>query len=435
MPDRFSDILVVDLLGGIGDLVIVLPVIHALAAAHPAATLRVVTHEPGADLLRGDPAVAGVRVPAHSRDGAARAAVAAALAERRPDLAVTTTRYGGIPDLLRDSGARCVTDLWRGPPPDELVGDRYLRILRDEGLLPPSTVDPLPRLRLHPRERAEGARLLATLLGPTRRRPVLLVPEAGMAVKLWPERRWKELAAILAGLGIPTATVPSARQRDRLLGPAHAITHGSGSAAAGAAGDAGASAVLPRVGLRLLAAVFAEVARRGGVVVGGDTGPLRIAAAAGARTVALFGPTLASRYGFGGPDAAHLQGLPGCPHRRPAAITTQVCWWHADCPLTRTPPAGALLPAAAPTGSVGQTRRAGNAAPTTDIGGGNPARPAGNAAPTGSAALSGGVAPTGATGRSAAPGGTTEPACMVDISAEAVAEAVVRSLAAPGRPA
>ncbi|GAA4465996.1 glycosyltransferase family 9 protein [Phytohabitans houttuyneae] len=430
MPDRFSDILVVDLLGGIGDLVIVLPVIHALAAAHPAATLRVVTHEPGADLLRGDPAVAGVRVPAHSRDGAARAAVAAALAERRPDLAVTTTRYGGIPDLLRDSGARCVTDLWRGPPPDELVGDRYLRILRDEGLLPPSTVDPLPRLRLHPRERAEGARLLATLLGPTRRRPVLLVPEAGMAVKLWPERRWKELAAILAGLGIPVATVPpaphafAASPQDRTLAPAHAITHGRGSAAPGAAAaDAGAAAVLPRVGLRVLAAVFAEVARRGGVVVGGDTGPLRIAAAAGARTVALFGPTLASRYGLGGPGATHLQGLPGCPHRRPAAITTQVCWWHADCPLTRPPPAGTLLPAAAPTGS---------AAPRTDTAS---ARPAGNAAPTGSAGLSGGAAPARATGRSAAPGGTTEPACMVDISAEAVAEAVVRSLAAPGRPA
>ncbi|MFD0745095.1 glycosyltransferase family 9 protein [Phytohabitans flavus] len=170
-------------------------------------------------------------------------------------------------------------------------------------MLDPSAVDPVPRLRLSPAERAEGARELAGLLGPTRRRPVLLVPEAGMAVKLWPERRWKELVAILDGMGVPVAAVPQA-----------------GS-------------------LRRLAAVFADVARRGGVVVGGDTGPLRVAAASGARTVALFGPTLASRYGLGDPAAVHLQGLPDCPHRRPTAITTQVCWWHANCPLSATDPA------------------------------------------------------------------------------------------------
>lgn len=321
MPDRrpdgrYSDILVVDLLGGIGDLVIVLPVIHALSAAHPGARLRVVTHEPGADLLRRDPSVTAVRVPAGSRAGAERAAVAAALAERRPDLAVTTTRYGGIPGLLHASGARCVTDLWRRPPPDELVGDRYLRILAEEGVLNMSTVDPVPRLRLRAAERAEGARLLATLLRPARRRPVLLVPEAGMAVKLWPERRWQELVAILDGFGVPVAAVPG----------------GGGTAVGGAP-------ALPRMGLRALAAVFAEVARRGGVVVGGDTGPLRIAAASGARTVGLFGPTLASRYGLGAPNATHLQGLPGCPHRRPTAITTQVCWWHGDCPLSPAEPA------------------------------------------------------------------------------------------------
>ena len=302
---RFAEILFVDLLGGIGDLVIALPAIHGLAASHPGARLRVLTHEPGAGLLRGDPAVSAVRV---ARDGAEREAVAAALAERRPDLAVTTTRYGGIPDLLRDCGARCVTDLWRGPPPDELIGDRYLRILSGEGVLDRSAVDPVPRLWLTAGERAEGARVLAALLGPSRRRPVVLIPEAGMVVKRWPERRWKELTVILDNLGVPVVAPP-------------------------------------RGSLRQLAAVFAEVGRRGGAVVGGDTGPLRVAAASGARTVALFGPTLAGRYGLG---ATHLQGLPGCPHRRPTAITTQVCWWHADCPLSPTEPACmADIPAAA----------------------------------------------------------------------------------------
>jgi ADP-heptose:LPS heptosyltransferase len=79
------------------------------------------------------------------------------------------------------------------------------------------------------------------------------------------------------------------------------------------------------------------IAQRGGVVVGGDTGPVRLAAAAGARTVGLFGPTSAARYGIGA--GADLQGLPHCPHRRPTSITEQVCWWDAQCPLSPAEPA------------------------------------------------------------------------------------------------
>jgi len=61
-------------------------------------------------------------------------------------------------------------------------------------------------------------------------------------------------------------------------------------------------------------------------------------AAVGARTVGIFGPTLATRYGLG-PPGVDLQGLPGCPHRRPTAITEQVCWWEARCPLSSVGPA------------------------------------------------------------------------------------------------
>jgi hypothetical protein len=43
-----------------------------------------------------------------------------------------------------------------------------------------------------------------------------------------------------------------------------------------------------------------------------------------------------------------LQGLPGCPHRRPTAITEQVCWSEARCPLSADGPAcmAAIDPAA-----------------------------------------------------------------------------------------
>ena len=49
-------------------------------------------------------------------------------------------------------------------------------------------------------------------------------------------------------------------------------------------------------------------------------------------------PTPAARYGLP-PPALDLQGLPDCPHRRPTAITEQVCWWQARCPLSPAGPA------------------------------------------------------------------------------------------------
>lgn len=65
---------------------------------------------------------------------------------------------------------------------------------------------------------------------------------------------------------------------------------------------------------------------------------MRMAAAVGARTVGIFGPTLAARYGLG-PRSVDRQGLPGCPQRRPTAITEQVCWWDGRCPLSAAGPA------------------------------------------------------------------------------------------------
>ncbi|GII23666.1 glycosyltransferase family 9 protein [Planosporangium mesophilum] len=316
MADRYRDILVVELLGGIGDLLMVLPAVHALARRNPGAALRLLTDDPGADLVRGDPAVTEVLTPRRGRTGCERAAVVAALAVRRPDLAITTARYDGIPDLLAASGARCVTDLWRRPPPDERIGDRYLRILYAEGLVSAEDLSVAPWVRLRPDELAHGERTIADLVPPTAARPpVVFVTDSGMAVKLWPRPRWRRLAVALVRRGHPVLSVT----------PVDA-----------APVDA-AVVALPGMTLRQLAACFRAVARRGGIVVGGDTGPVRLAAAAGARTVGLFGPTLAVRYGVGG--GADLQGLPACRHRLPTRVTEQVCWWDARCPLSAAGPA------------------------------------------------------------------------------------------------
>jgi ADP-heptose:LPS heptosyltransferase len=274
-----------------------LPSIHALARRHPGAQLRVLTHAPGSVLLAADPAVAEVRTAEKGRE---RATVVAELERRRPDLVVSTTRYDGIPEEIERRVPRSVTDLWRRPPPGELVSRRYLRILA-EACVAEGPYEP-PRIHLAAAERGAGVRRLAGLV-PGSAAPVVLVPDAGMAVKVWPHRR--RFVADLRAASVP------------------ALVLGQD---------------VPPLDLRAVAALFAAVGQRGGVVVGADTGPLRVAAAVGARTVALFGPTAATRYGLD-PPSLDLQGLPGCPHRRPTAITEQVCWWDARCPLAADGPA------------------------------------------------------------------------------------------------
>ena len=292
-----ADLLVIDLLGGIGDLVMLLPSLRGLARTHPGAAVRVLTHAPGATLLDPDPDVAEVRAV---RKGGERAAVVAELERRPPDLVVSTTRYDGIAEEIERRVPRSVTDLWRRPPPDEPVAHRYHRILAAEGLVRGRYAP--PRIHLTAEERSAGRRRLAELV-PGSAAPVVLVPDAGMAVKRWPHQ--DRLVAELTRRAVPVLVLG----RD-----------------------------VPPLDLRALAALFAAVGRRGGVVVGADTGPVRVAAAAGARTVGLFGPTVAARYGLD-PPSVDLQGLPGCPHRRPTAITEQVCWWDAACPLAADGPA------------------------------------------------------------------------------------------------
>lgn len=310
-------VLVVELLGGLGDLVLALPVVHALAARHPGARVEVATCAPGDALLAADPAVAGVHVVATD---AVRTGVVRALRRCAPDLVVSTTRHSDLPALLaadaRRRGTRAVTDLWRRPPPDERVDRRFLRLLRHDGLVDPAARD-TPTVVLTPAERVAGARILTGAAPAPAPAPVVLVTGAGMAVKRWPAPRWRRLAEELAGAGHPVLAV------------------------AGPEAPAGAAVrELPALGLRELAAVFRAVAELGGVVVGPDTGPVRVAAAVGATTVGLFGPTTADRYGLS-TDArtgTDLQGFPGCPVRRPEAVTEQECWWEAACPFSRAGP-------------------------------------------------------------------------------------------------
>ena len=298
--EHFHDILVVDLLGTLAQLVLLLPLLHGLTRRYPGASVRVITRSPAALLLRGDPAVTEVLTPGGAEPARA---VAAAIARRRPDLALATTPDKGIADLLAAAGVPRVVHL----PSIDDGADRPVRVLCEENLLDRADDRP-PRLHLSAADRVGGRRALADALLPLpARAPVVAVLDTGMPVRSWPERHWNRFAQLIGRAGHPLLTV----------------------------GAAGSAPRLPHDNLRRLAACFAAVPARGGVVVGGDTGLLHVAAAAGARTVALFGPTDATRYGPARRGGAHVQGLPDCPHRRSAA-TDQVCWPAGDCPLSAT---------------------------------------------------------------------------------------------------
>ena len=309
-------ILVVELLGGFGDVLLALPAVHALARSHPDARLDVLTFTPGDALLRTDPLVATVFGTDDHSDGAPRRAVAERLAAVDYDLVVTTTGYDGIGPLCAAAAPHAVTNLWRSPPVDERVDRRFLRLLVADGWVDPAHVDQPLRLHLTDAERAAGRAVLGDLLGPAGAAPLLLVPGSGMRVKEWPAARWAALAA-------------------------HGLDGGRPVLSVGAAGSPTVPGArpLPPTDLRGLAAVLAAAGEQKGVVVGGDTGPVRLASAVGTRTVVLFGPTVAGRYGADPATSIGLQGLPGCEVRRPLAITEQECWWSARCPLTDGDPA------------------------------------------------------------------------------------------------
>lgn len=301
-------IAVLELLGGLGDVVIALPMIRALAASHPEARLDVVTFAPGDALLRGDRDVDAVRVVERGEPAAVADRAAAVVRRRGYDLVVCDARYGRLPAALAAAapGAAIVDDLWRDPPPDERIADRFVALLAVDGLIDVRAIAAPTTPLLRPR--AASAAPPAARRDPTRPPDVLIAVDARMAIKRWPTPAWRGLAGRLAAT------------RGARVGS----LVGTDPAAAYAA-VAGLSPGGHLVGPLPLPDVIGACAAAD-LVIAADTGIARIAAATGTPTVALFGPTSPERFGLGPPHADVATPVP-CPERDPLDMTRQACWW------------------------------------------------------------------------------------------------------------
>lgn len=309
-------LLFVELLGELGDLLIALPAIQALGRAHPEAELTVLTHAPAGDLLIHDPLVSRVayaRKNTPTRKYLVREAVAAFLTHEPFDLIVSDSNFDGIDTLIHESGTpRTVTNLWRKPPPDMRVGDRFLQILLQEGLISPTDVA-APKLHLTLDEYDDASQQLGKFHSPL----VLLFPDVGMPIKRWPPERFIELGKALQdryGAQVMTLCGAGYMAQDESLAIAASI--------------GGSARALECMGLRELAAVI----NYADLYIGADTGPSRIAACMEVPTITLFGPSWHQRYGQPAPHV-NLQGYPSCPERIIADSTLQPCWYSGHCPL------------------------------------------------------------------------------------------------------
>lgn len=316
---QFRQILFIELLGGIGDVLIALPAIHALAQSHPNAQLTVLTFAPGGELLEQDPWID--RVVYAPRDQASQA-VEQILSCNSFDLIVSDTNYDNITERIQSYKNRSypapvtITNLWRSPPSDERVSDRFLHILFTEQVICSDEFTNEPQLYLTADEQTRAQHALGAAYRPL----IVLCSDAGMPIKRWATANFVRVGKALQQQYGATILVPVGADQEQATQIVEAMT---------IAGIAEASVRLwPRSSLRQIAAVLAQA----DLMIAADTGLARIAAALSVPTITLFGPSWYERYGQPAPHI-NLQGFPGCPERIIRNFTEQHCWYSGHCPF------------------------------------------------------------------------------------------------------
>lgn len=165
----------------------------------------------------------------------------------------------------------------------EHVIEKYVEVVQtwlEEIGLSRATSTLQPGTALLPRDKASEARIHSALksMGLERSAIAILNPGAGWGAKQWAPACYGALATQLASRGVRSV-----------------INYGPGEESL--ARDAVASSDGNAVALFSSLSELMALARRAELFVGGDTGPMHLAALLGVKTVALFGPTDPARNG------------------------------------------------------------------------------------------------------------------------------------------
>lgn len=303
-------------LSALGDVLFALETVAALRRERPDVAIDFLVEDRFRSLLDGHPQIDTVLVYPRRRRLAIPASLRA-LRRRRYDvlldvhgilksavharLARATTRVGPAAPAAREGASRAYDVVVPMPTPIPHRADIGHRLLAAIGL---SGAPAAPVVAAVPPPPA----LLAAV--PTPR--VLLHPgtSAFAEFKRWPVAHFAELAQRLSARGVPVLVGFGPGERE-LAAPVLA------AAPKAVAIDGGA------LGLLGMAGVLAQCR----VVVAADTGPLHLAAAVGARCVALFGPKDHLRYGPRAHGAVRHEVLfhdvPCRPCRRRTCVTPQ----------------------------------------------------------------------------------------------------------------
>jgi heptosyltransferase-2 len=262
----------------IGDCVMSLPVLRALAGARPAGRIAVLARPGPAAIYRAE-ASADLVLTRSSfvRDAGAARAVRAAEAWILPNSfrAALLGFLSGAPRRIgydTDRRRWLLTDALPAP-------DRTGHQLRDyDALLEAAGVTPdpgPPRLPIPESAAGRADRALeAAGLAPGADLALLAPASAFAPTKRWPADRYAALADALAARGLPSALVVGPGERalgDRVAGLARGR--------------------VPVLGEDLDPVELAALLSRARVVVANDSGPMHLAAAVGTPVAAFFGPT------------------------------------------------------------------------------------------------------------------------------------------------
>lgn len=271
----------------LGDVLLTTPLIRALRARHPAATITALTKQVWAPLLSANPRLDQVvtLAPGQSLVPLARGLRKANFTDRLDLHASVRTRVLRllVPGAWHGYGARrrerrALISVRQNNYRDNLpVAERYFEAARHLDVAP----DGLPaELFTSPAAEARAEEWL-TRSGLDLNLPLIaLAPGAAHATKRWPLRHWRTLAEQLADRGFGMVIIGANSDR----AAAAEVVSAAPAVVASAAGE---------LDLQASGALI----RRSHLLVAGDTGPMHLATAVGRPVVALFGPTVEA-FGF-----------------------------------------------------------------------------------------------------------------------------------------